>query len=242
MAWKRRIRTVDVDAIGGLVAAVLAVVLHLLNLIEQQALLVITTSLLALLLFRDLREETATEELTQSLTSTEQDIADIKAAMTPPGLELVDTDALRRTSRRFGQQAQGDLIWFNLCLLMLSRRETFDILVRPALENPDVSSLQFILDESQRERWESTVEPILAETTDGTTSIDVYWRQIEENIAFIHTASGSEADALISFWGEPFMAETLERGVTRYILHAKKHSELIPHLRDMAQRYRLQST
>ena len=37
------------------------------------------------------------------------------------------------------------------------------------------------------------------------------------------------------------MAETLERDVTRYILYAKKHSELVPHLRDLAQRYRLQS-
>ena len=241
MTWKRRIRTVDLDAVGGLIAAFLAVILHLLDFIEQQALLVIMTSLLALLLFRDLRGETATEELTQSVANTERDIADIKAAVTPSELELVDPDSLRQTSHRFGQRAKGDLVWFNLCLLMLARRETFDVLVRPALDNPDVSSLQFILDESQRDRWETTVEPMLAEATDGTTAVDVYWRQIDESIAFVHSTSGDRSTALISFWGEPFMAETVERDVTRYILHAKEHSELIPHLRDLAQRYRLQS-
>lgn len=242
MSWKRRARTLDWDAIGGLIAAILAVILHLLDVLEQQGLLVIVTSLVALLLFRDLRKETATEELTQSVMDTEQTVAEIRAALTPPELELVGPDSLRQASQRFGQQAQGELIWFNLCLLMLTRRETFDVLVRPAIENPDVSSLQFILDESQRDRWETTVEPIVAEATDGALSLDVYWRQIDESIAFIHTASeNGRSNALISFWGEPFMAETLQQDVTRYVLHAKERSELIPHLRDLARRYRLQS-
>lgn len=62
----------DWDAVGGLIAAVLAVILHLLSVVEEQVLLVIMTSLLALLFFRDLREETAAEELTQSVANTER--------------------------------------------------------------------------------------------------------------------------------------------------------------------------
>lgn len=243
MTWKRRVRSLDLDAVGGLVAAALAVILHLLEFIEQDALLVILTSLVALLLFRDLRQETSTEELSESVASTEADVAEIRAAMTPPDLELVNPDSLRQASRQFGRQVEGDLVWFNLCLLMLSREETFDVLVRPALENPDVHTLQFILDESQRDRWETTVEPQLADATDDGTSIDVYWRRIDESIAFIHsTSERGPSSALISFWGEPFMAETLDRDVTRYVLHAKQHSELIPHLRDMARRYRMQAS
>lgn len=242
MDWKRRLRTPDWDAVGGLIAAVLAVVLHLLGVVEEQVLLVIMTSLLALLFFRDLREETATEELTRSVANTERRVAEIRAAMTPPELELVGPDSLRSVSQRFGHDARGELVWFNLCLLMLTRRETFDVLIQPAIDNPDVSSLQFVLDESQRRRWESDVRPVLAEATDGGTSVDVHWRQIAESIAFIHTGSESgRPRALISFWGEPFMAETLEQDVTRYILHAKEQSELVPHLRDLARRYRLQS-
>lgn len=67
MTWRRRIRSIDLDAVGGLVAAALAVVLHLQEFIEQDALLVILTSLVALLLFRDLRQETTTEELSEFL-------------------------------------------------------------------------------------------------------------------------------------------------------------------------------
>ena len=242
MNWQRRLRALDWDAVGGLIAAVLAVILHLLNVVGDRALLVIMTSLLALLFFRELRGETATEELTRSVADTERNVAEIRSAMTPPELELVGPDSLRRVSQRFGRDARGELVWFNLCLLMLTRRETFDVLIRPPIENPDVSSLQFILDESQRDRWETGVEPLLAEAVDGETSVEVYWRSIDESIAFIHTASESHRpNALISFWGEPFMAETLERDVTRYILHAKEHSELIPHLRELARRYRLQS-
>ncbi len=242
MSWNRRVRNLDWDAVGGLVAAVLVVVLNLLDVVEEQVLLVVMISLLALLLFRDLREDTATEELTESVANTERSVAEIRSAVTPSELELVGPDSLRRVSQRFGRDARGELVWFNLCLLMLTRRETFDVLIRPAVDNPDVSSLQFVLDESQRERWENSVEPLLADVADDATSIEVHWRRIDESIAFIHTASeDAHSNALISFWGEPFMAETLERDVTRYILHAREHSELIPHLRELARRYRLRS-
>ena len=242
MARKRRVRNLDWDAVGGLVAAVLAVILHFLDVVDERLLLVVMISLLALLLFRDLREETATAELTQSVADTERDVAEIRSTITPPELELVGPDSLRRAVRGFGHDARGELVWFNLCLLMLTRRETFDVLVRPAIDNPDVPALRFILDESQRERWESAVEPLLAEAVDGSTAVEVHWRGIDEAIAFIHTASeNDDPSALISFWGEPFMAETLEQDVTRYVLHAKEHSELIPHLRELARRYRLQS-
>lgn len=241
MARKRRVRTLDWDAVGGLVAAVLVVILHLLDVVEERLLLVVMISLLALLLFRDLREETETDELTESVAATEREVAEIRSAITPRPLELLGPDSLRRAVRGFGRDARGELVWFNLCLLMLARRETFDVLVRPAVENPDVSTLRFILDESQRERWETAVEPLLAEATDGSTAVEVHWRRIDEAVAFIHTASEDEdPHALISFWGEPFMAETLDRDVTRYVLHAKEHSELIPHLRELARRYRLQ--
>ena len=242
MTWKRRTRTLDWDAVGGVIAAVLAVLLHLLNVVGEQVLLVLVTSLLALLLVRDLREETETDELAQLVGETERSVAEIRSAVSPPELELVGPDSLRRVSERFGDEARGELVWFNLCLLMLARRETFEVLLQPALENPDVSACHFILDESQRGRWETDVEPMLAEAVDDATSVDVHWRRIDESIAFIHTASEEDRPtALVSFWGEPFMAETLERDVTRYVLHAKEHSELIPHLRELARRYRLES-
>lgn len=157
MRWRRLAKTLDWDAGGGLVAAIVAVVLHLLNVVGQRLLLVTMTSLLALLFFRDLRREVQSDELADSVTHTERTVAEIRSALDPSGLGLIGPEALRRESRRFGRAAHGEMVWFNSCLLMLTRQETFDALLRPAIENPDVTSIRFVLDESQRDRWQSHV-------------------------------------------------------------------------------------
>lgn len=84
MNWKRQLRALNWDAVGGFIAAFLAVILHLLRFIDEAVLLAIMTSLLALLFFRDLREETAEEELTESVTNTEQRVAEIRARQSGP--------------------------------------------------------------------------------------------------------------------------------------------------------------
>lgn len=68
-----------------------------------------------------------------------------------------------------------------------------------------------------------------------------HWYDLDETIAFILSPTETERpDALVSFWGEPFMAETIEEDVTWYVIHAKEHSELVPHLRELERRYRSQ--
>ncbi|MDT8387097.1 MAG: hypothetical protein RQ736_06255 [Thiogranum sp.] len=37
-------------------------------------------------------------------------------------------------------------------------------------------------------------------------------------------------EALLSFWGEPFMAQTTEQDVPRFIFHLQKNAEILPHL------------
>lgn len=44
------------------------------------------------------------------------------------------------------------MIWFNVCLLMFVPQDLFDSLLRPAIENPYVTSIRFILDERERIR------------------------------------------------------------------------------------------
>ena len=55
----RRLLSLDWDAIAGVVAAVVAIVMHFLHLIDQGVLLMITVVLLALLFLRGLRREPA---------------------------------------------------------------------------------------------------------------------------------------------------------------------------------------
>lgn len=65
-------------------------------------------------------------------------------------------------------------------------------------------------------------------------------RLLEKNISFIladsHASEGTEA--LLSFWGEPFMAEASERQAPRFIFHVQKLSELLPHLVELDRCYR----
>lgn len=46
-------------------------------------------------------------------------------------------------------------------------------------------------------------------------------------------------EALVSFWGEPFMSQSAERNVPRYIFHIQAHSELLPHLVEMERNCRM---
>ena len=41
------------------------------------------------------------------------------------------------------------MIWFNVCLLMFIPQSLFDTLLRPVIENPNVTSIQFILGEQE---------------------------------------------------------------------------------------------
>ena len=55
-------------------------------------------------------------------------------------------------------------------------------------------------------------------------------------LADSHASEGTEA--LLSFWGEPFMAEASERQAPRFIFHVQKNSELLPHLVELDRCYR----
>ncbi len=54
------------------------------------------------------------------------------------------------------------MVWFNVCLSMFERQPLFDALLRPAIENPAVTAVSFVLDEGQRPRWERDVRPAIA--------------------------------------------------------------------------------
>lgn len=239
---KQRLARIDWDAVAGILAAVLALILHFLHIIEEGVLIMITLVLMALLFLRDLRRESETEELTESVTSTERTVEEIRSALNQPDLELVGSGNLRSRSKRFCEDASGQMIWFNVCLLMFVPQDLFDTLLRPAIENPTVTSIQFVLDESERERWETQVKPKVAECTSAETVEEPIWRELDENVSFILGGTDRDrTDALLSFWGEPFMARTT-RDVPRYIIHVTEDSELIPQLRDIEREHRLRQT
>ena len=230
----------DWDAVAGVTAAVLALVLHLLHVVDQTVLLAITLVILALMLIRDLRREGRDERVLELAEGTEAGVRELRAALTPADALLIGSPRLRAESERFARRARNDMTWFNVCLLMFAPQSLFDALLRPAVENPRVASIQFILDASQKENWATAVAPKLAACTGREKVREPRWCELKETVSFILTETEPDGvmEAHVSFWGEPFMSRVTGREIPRYVFHVQGHSELIGRLVELERHYR----
>jgi hypothetical protein len=238
--WLRRY---DWDAVAGIVAAAAALILHLLHVVQSDILLTITLVLVALLLLRQLRHEEREERVEETTGRTERMIVKLHDVLKAPEVVLVGPRHLRAASEAFARQARGDMLWFNVCLMMFRPQELFDCLLRPAVENPQVTRIEFVLDEGERANWREHVVPKLAACRGREKVIDPRWCTLHESVSFVLADRDADghAEAQLSFWGEPFMARTTGRDVPRYIFHVLAHSELVPRLVELARSYRMAS-
>jgi hypothetical protein len=95
--------------------------------------------------------------------------------------------------------------------------------------------VQFVLDESERERWEDEVLPKARATGHAGKLREPRWVPLkQEAVSFIlaDTADG-KTEAHLSFWGEPFMSRQPGFDIPRYVFHVQPHSELIARLVEM---------
>ncbi len=236
----KRFLTLDWEAIAGIIAAVAAIVMHLLHLADEGVLITIAVVLIALLFIRDLRRDRTIEQAHATIREIRTVLQSITTNLLPPDAVLVGPTQLRATSERFAANAKGEMIWFHVCLSMFRPQSLFDTLLRPAIENPQVTSIQFILDENQKALWESEVLPKVSACKGKDKVRPPRWTTIQESVSVIIAGAGSTGgtEGLLSFWGEPFMARTAERNVPRYIFHVQEHSELVTRLVELVRTYR----
>lgn len=233
----------DWDAIAGVTAAVLAIILHFLHIIQEEVLITLSVVLLALLFIRDIRRENSTEEIEERLDFIGNTVKQIKTGLEPTDAILIGPKHIRSVSEEFSRKAKGDMVWFHVCLLMFRKQELFDLLIKPAMENHLVTSIQFVLDSNQKELWRDYIIPKL-NTCNGKEKVkEPKWTTINENISLIisDTSHNNKTECLLSFWGEPFMSKTSDRQVPRFIFHVQGHSELITHLVEIERNYRLKT-
>jgi hypothetical protein len=107
------------------------------------------------------RRERAIDRIEDSLRRAEAAVSHMQTALNPPDAMLIVPRQLRTTSERFARDAHGDMVWFHVCLLMFKTQSLFDTLLRPAIENPRVTSIHFVLDVSQQRLWDAEVVPKL---------------------------------------------------------------------------------
>lgn len=250
--WKSRGRAYDAlmrnlrhfDWEAGVVAgvAVVAIALHLLHRVEIELVLTVSMIALATLLIRDLAREHREEGAQQRIANIEASVARVERAAAP-GAILVGPQDLRSATEQFMRSATGQITCFNVCLLMFRPQALFDLMLRPAIENPRVTAIQFVLDQRERERWTADVLPKIARCRGHAKVMDPRWCELNETVSFIvaHGEGSGQMEGQLSFWGEPFMAETPGGGVPRYIFHLPPGSPLIPQLMDLDRKYRMPS-
>lgn len=231
----------DWDIIAGIAAAVTAIVLHLLHVIEVDVLFTLVLVLLALLLFRDLRRESHDEQVAETVQRTNASVQEVVRSLEPPDAILVGPRHLRAESRRFAETARGEMIWFNVCFTMFKSQDVFDLMLRPAIENSHVTSIQFISDESERELWNQNMLPKIKKCQGCEKVGQPRWRQLPETISFIlaDTQPSGTTEALLSFWGEPFMSRTTGKQVPRYIFRIQGHSDLVAQFVELERQHRM---
>ncbi len=237
----KRLLRIDWDVIAGITAALLAIVLHLLHVVHVEVLFTIILALVALLLFRDLRRENHDEHLGESVSQIKRDIRSIVLSLEPPEAVLIGPRHLRTESHRFVASARGDMVWYNVCFLMFRSQEVFDMLLKPAIESPLVESIQFISDESEQELWAENILPKIKTCDANGKILAPRWRTLPQTVSFIlaDTERKGQTEALLSFWGEPFMARTVEKQVPRYVFWVHGHSDLVAQFVDLERQHRM---
>lgn len=236
---KTRIREIEWDAIAGVIAAVVALVLHLLNIADTEVLLAVLLVLAALLLVRDLRREGADDRREQVLQAVATDTQHIRTQLATPEVVLVGPRRLRAETERFSSRARGAMTWFNVCLDMFIPQAVFDAMLRPAIENPAVTGIQFLIHERELEKWDRIIVPKVLACHGAAKVLDPLPCPLEESVSFILAETQDEVtEALLSFWGEPFMASAAGRDVPRYIFRVDGSSELIARFVDLERTYR----
>jgi hypothetical protein len=104
---------------------------------------------------------------------------------------------------------------------MFRGQSVFDALLKTAIENPQVKSIQFILGSGDQERWESEFAPKISQCPSAGKGQKTVWTSISGGVSAIISDQQipGRTECLFSFRGESFMARTPCHIVPRYIFH-----------------------
>lgn len=234
--WQKKFISYEWDAIAGILTAVAAIVLHHLHLLDDRVVMPVFLGLMALLFINFMRHSRNNELTAEKVAHAERMLEGMQEALRPAEVALIGPRRLRSENERFARTMRGDTLWYNVCLSMYAPEPIFDALLRPAIENPQVDSIQFVLDTAQRPLWEQTIQARIMACPGHDKVRPPRWRSLPANVSFIMAdGEAGGAEALLSFWGEPFMSEATGRSIPRFVFHVRPGAELLPHLVELAR-------
>lgn len=228
----------NLDVIAIIIASVSAIVLHHLGIIPETYVISILLLLLAL---HALQDAVRGQEIKEDLKTISKNV------LAPVSeVELIKPGDLLVYTEEFALKNKGEVWWFNACCTMFRSQQLFDRLLKTSIENSKTSKIIFVMNLSMKDAWDREVRPKIAVCRNREKVLEPVWCNIEESVAFqmIDIGVDREAkEALLGFWGEPFMMELGSKSehVPRYLIHVKSQSELISRLKDVFVRYRLKN-
>jgi len=233
----------DWDGLAGIIAAVSAIILHIFHVVDTSILLSVIVILVSLIFIRGLRRDHRMERIEENLFKTQTTLKKFHATLVPSEVQLVGPEELREVTQDFSTRARGEMIWFNVSPLMFKRQEVFDSVLRPAIENSQVDSIQFILDESKRSIWEGELVSKIEALPKSEKIKEPFWSTIEDNVSIIASnfRQENQTECLVSIWSEPFMLSTVGHEIPRYIFHVFPKSKLLGRLTDLIRQHRFRS-
>lgn len=237
MRWKAVMKNLDVIAI--IAASIGAIVLHHLGIIPESYVISILLLLLAL---HVLQEALRGEEIKEDIKTITKNVL-----VPNPEVELIKPRELLVYTEEFALKNRGEVWWFNACCTMFRSQELFDKLLKTSIESSRTTKIYFVMNRTMKESWEKDIKPKIEKCRGRDKVQEPVWRDIEESIAFQMIDVGVEKEAkeaLLAFWGEPFMMELGSGGqhVPRYLIHVKRQSELISRLQDIFVKCRLKNS
>ena len=158
-----RLLKIEWDAVAGVLAAVTAIVLHFLHVIETEVLSMITLVLIAAMFLRLLRSEHGQRRIAAGVDRGELLLGQLARSAKPHGRTRHRSPASSARQAPTSPAAPG-ATWSgstSACRCS-SWQPLFDALLLPAIENPSVTAVTFVLDERQRPKWERDVLPKVA--------------------------------------------------------------------------------
>jgi hypothetical protein len=227
------------DLLAVVAASILGIILHILDVIPESYVISLILLLLCLHALHEISHAMKYDQAHERFMTMDQRLTELQ-----PDVELIAKDHFLK-AEELALHNRGEMWWFNTPMTVLKSQEAFDRLVKPAMENPKTTNIEFVLDRGLEEFFMEEVQPKI-EVTKGKEKVrPPVFTDIKESLGFrmIDTDEKEERkEAHLTFLDEPFtIAKGEEKKVyyPRFIFHVKADSELIPKLKELYLRYRL---
>lgn len=234
------------EIFGVVIAGLIVLILHELGVIHEDTVLIsMILFLLCLYVIRDMSFETANEAQNKNIF---EKLKSIESRLEESEIELVTPKNIVYAVNEFYSKNKGEIWLFNMCMRMYGKKDLFDRVLKPVIDNENATEIQFIVHTSEKEIWETDVTVLISKCKNKNKVLPPIFAEIKEPIAFqmIRTETQrDEREALLSVWGEPFMAGHGKENSAktahhpRYVFYIKSHSEVIPRLKELFMSYKL---